>query len=411
MSIFYKLTFLISSIFFISGTDVQEPEWGFFGHKKINRMAVFTLPQEMLGFYKKHIEYVTEHSIDPDKRRYNTDYEAIRHYIDLDNFGTLPFDDLPREFSVAIAYNTEIYLVNEDADSTLLIKTSNFDYNSDNPIKNKKCRIDLEEYLLWNETLIENFGQREEYEIDFEVSALPTWLSLTRNPKSGRVVVIDKFSEYGIAPFYLEKIYSNLINAFRDGNGKKILQLSSDIGHYISDIHVPLHTTKNYNGADTDQLGIHAFWETRLPELYADQTYDFFVGKAEYISDESDYIWDTVFRSHELLAEVFAIEKELSQTYPRDQQYCYEERNSRTIRLECEEYAQAYHDRMNGMVEQRMRESIKSVGSIWFSAWILAGQPNLSSLTEDINFGEEERKAAYDIKVQSGEIKGRKHTN
>ncbi len=27
--------------------------WGFFGHKRINRMAVFTLPPEMMVFYKK----------------------------------------------------------------------------------------------------------------------------------------------------------------------------------------------------------------------------------------------------------------------------------------------------------------------------------------------------------------------
>jgi len=36
-------------------------EWGFFGHRKINRMAVFTLPPDMMIFYKKNIEYITDH--------------------------------------------------------------------------------------------------------------------------------------------------------------------------------------------------------------------------------------------------------------------------------------------------------------------------------------------------------------
>lgn len=402
---------LISSISFLGSIDSHNPEWGFFGHKKINRMAVFTLPQEMIGFYKKHIEYITEHSIDPDKRRYNTDYEAIRHYIDLDYFGVLPFDNLSRELSTAIATHTEIYLVGKGADSTLLMETSKFDFDQLDQLANKKCRVDVDEFLVWNKSLIEKFGQREDYQHEFDVSALPEWLSVTRKSTDGKIVIIDKFSEYGIAPYYLERAYKNLIFAFSDGNGKRILQLSSDIGHYISDIHVPLHTTKNYNGADTDQLGIHAFWETRLPELYADSSYDFFVGKADYISDERAYIWKTVLRSHELLEDVFAVEKNLSLTYPADQQYCYEERNSRTQRLECEEYAKVYHENMNGMVEQRMRESIKSVGSIWFSAWVLAGQPDLSALTEDINYGEEERKATYELKVLSKETKGRKHSN
>jgi hypothetical protein len=31
--------------------------WGFFTHQKINRLAVFTLPKGMIGFYKKQIDY------------------------------------------------------------------------------------------------------------------------------------------------------------------------------------------------------------------------------------------------------------------------------------------------------------------------------------------------------------------
>ncbi|MFK7934268.1 MAG: hypothetical protein AB8G22_12220, partial [Saprospiraceae bacterium] len=37
-------------------------DWGFFAHRRINRLAVFTLPPEMAGFYKKHLEFITEHA-------------------------------------------------------------------------------------------------------------------------------------------------------------------------------------------------------------------------------------------------------------------------------------------------------------------------------------------------------------
>ena len=67
-----RVVFFISiSLFFVSGTDSIknkfEKKWGFFGHKRINRIAVFTLPPEMFGFYKEHIEFLTEHAVDPDK--------------------------------------------------------------------------------------------------------------------------------------------------------------------------------------------------------------------------------------------------------------------------------------------------------------------------------------------------------
>ena len=76
------------------------------------------------------------------------------------------------------------------------------------------------------------------------------------------------------------KMQQRLTKAFQDRDAKKIIQLSSEFGHYIGDAHVPLHTTENYNGQLTNQVGIHAFWESRIPELFADTEFDYFVGKA-----------------------------------------------------------------------------------------------------------------------------------
>ena len=35
---------------------------------------------------------------------------------------------------------------------------------------------------------------------------------------------------------------------------------------------------------------------------------------------------------------------------------------------------------MKGMVERRWRETIKSIGSAWYTAWVDAGQPDLLRL-------------------------------
>ena len=76
--------------------------WGFFGHIRINKMAVFTLPPEMIGFYKRYIDYISEHAVDPDKRRYASAVEAPRHYIDIDHYGEHPFDSMPRRWNDAV---------------------------------------------------------------------------------------------------------------------------------------------------------------------------------------------------------------------------------------------------------------------------------------------------------------------
>lgn len=63
--------------------------WGFFAHQRINQLAVFLLPPEMMAFYKPHLEYITTHATDADKRRYILAAEGPRHYIDIDHY-TMP---------------------------------------------------------------------------------------------------------------------------------------------------------------------------------------------------------------------------------------------------------------------------------------------------------------------------------
>ena len=57
--------------------------WGFYGHKKINYFAVFLLPPEMMQLYKPNIDFIAEHAVDPDMRRYAIAQEGPRHYIDI----------------------------------------------------------------------------------------------------------------------------------------------------------------------------------------------------------------------------------------------------------------------------------------------------------------------------------------
>jgi hypothetical protein len=61
--------------------------WGFFAHYRINRLAVFTLPKAMAGFYKANIGFITEHAVSADKRRYVDSTEACKHYLDADHYG------------------------------------------------------------------------------------------------------------------------------------------------------------------------------------------------------------------------------------------------------------------------------------------------------------------------------------
>lgn len=289
------------------GTPKGVSKWGFFAHKKINRLAVFTLPPEMLKFYKHNIEYLTENAVNPDRRRYAVANEAPRHYIDIDAYGDSAIYKIPRYWRDAVDSLTE-----------------------------------------------------------------------------------DSLMAYGIVPWHIVFMKYQLTNAMAAKDTRNILRLSADMGHYIADANVPLHTTENYNGQLTEQHGIHGFWESRLPELFSDE-YNFFVGQAEYLENPQLKAWQIVTHAHEALDSVLSIEKELDAKFTEDKKYSYEERGASIVKVYSFKYSEAYHDKLNGMVERQMQRSVKTIGDFWFTCWVDAGQPDLNELI-DFQWSEEEIK-------------------
>lgn len=389
-------------------------EWGFFGHRKINRMAVFTLPPDMMIFYKKNIEYITDHAVDPDKRRYATKHEAVRHYIDLDVWGEYPFTDFPRTQMGALMKYTDVFVLDENGDTIqvfgneLRLEEDEF-YIKFKPFNDKKVIIPKKRFrsFFFNNILPIYYEDLWEVSLDSFQLYFDKYIPTSSVQK---IVAKDKFSEFGVLPFHLMRMQRKLTQAFVNRDAKSILRLSADYGHYIGDAHVPLHTTVNYNGQLTNQNGIHAFWESRIPELFAEEEYDFFVGKAEYVENKIDFFWEIILASHQLVDSVLLIEADLVKKFPEDKQFCFDNRNDLTVRTQCRAFAKAYSDRMRGMVEERMTNSIYSLGSLWYTAWVDAGQPDLSNLGKS-KLTEKEKKELEELEnsVRKGEIIGREH--
>jgi hypothetical protein len=197
----------------------------------------------------------------------------------------------------------------------------------------------------------------------------------------------DTLKAYGILPWHIYRMYFQLRDAFAIRDPKAILRISAELGHYIADGHVPLHTTENYNGQLTGQDGIHGFWESRLPELFADN-YDYFVGRCTYLPKVQEEAWKAIASAHLAVDSVLKIERQLSEKYA-ERKYSFETKGKQTVKVYAPEFSKAYHDALAGMVEKQMRASITMIGNVWYTAWVDAGQPDLTAL---INYtpGEEE---------------------
>lgn len=313
----------------LCGILILSSSWGFFAHKCINRSAIFTLPEGMIGFYKRNISYLTDHAVDPDKRRFMDTSEAPRHYLDVEAYEE-NIDSIPRKWTDAV----------------------------------------------------HKYG-------------------------------LPRLNSNGILPWQIQRSYYRLVDAFKARDSSRILICSAFLGHYVADAHVPLHTSQNHNGQLSNQVGIHAFWESRIPELFAGK-YNLFVGPAQYINNPLNEAWKTVTHTHHLADTVLLTEAALNKSFPSDRKYSYSRRNNQVMKQYSLAYASAWHNNMHHMVEQQMRQAILMVSSCWYSAWVDAGQPDLENMPQKKSSAAAQRAAAEEYKkltrkFNEGEIRGREN--
>ncbi len=190
----------------------------------------------------------------------------------------------------------------------------------------------------------------------------------------------DTLQAHGVVPWWIQTMLHRLTKALQEKSLFHVLKYAAELGHYIADAHVPLHASSNHNGQLTGQKGIHAFWESRIPELLAGKEWDLFTGKAAYIPNPGEYIWARILESAAAADTVLLYEKDLSAQFPPDHKYAFEERNGQVVRQYSAAYTRAYDARLKGMVERRMRLAIYSTACFWYTAWVNAGQPDLSPL-------------------------------
>ena len=211
-------------------------------------------------------------------------------------------------------------------------------------------------------------------------------------------------AKYGTVPWQIQYEYYKLVKAFKEHDTNTILKTSANLGHYIADAHVPLHLTQNYNGQLTHQDGIHALWESRIPELFSDQ-YNYYVGKARYIENPLNEAFKICRGSFKCVDSVLLFERRLNSTFPPDKKHETVKRSGKTIKDYSVAYAKAYQMALKGIVARRMRSSISEVGSFWFSAWVDAGQPDLSKLIEKPLPTEKKKKIPHEaILYKSGKM-------
>ncbi|WP_199269676.1 zinc dependent phospholipase C family protein [Mucilaginibacter lacusdianchii] len=214
----------------------------------------------------------------------------------------------------------------------------------------------------------------------------------------------DTLNKYGTLPWTIQYTYYKLVNAFKNHDTSAVLRTSAFLGHYVADACVPLHLTQNHDGQLTQQEGIHALWESRLPEQFGQQ-YNYYVGKARYLDNPLWQAFIICRSSFKCVDSVLRIERQLNKTFPPDQKYTTVQRGKRKITDYSPAYCRAYQKALNGMVQRRMRMAVLNIGSYWYSAWVDAGQPDLNKMIDTpLTITQKQKLAQEQLLYKSGHV-------
>ncbi|TAF53283.1 MAG: hypothetical protein EAZ62_04705 [Sphingobacteriia bacterium] len=207
----------------------------------------------------------------------------------------------------------------------------------------------------------------------------------------------DSLLKYGYVPYHIVLMMDQLTGAFRQQKADSILFYAADLGHYIGDANVPLHTTLNYDGQLTNQKGLHSLWESFIPEIEI-ETYQLNSGhQARYLRNPAKQVWQQIRAAHALVPSMLALETKVSAGFTDAEKYRVQVRRGVETKQYTLAFAKAYAAALKPSINQQLLASANLIADCWYTAWVNAGKPalNLQGWTTEKAAVWEKEKSAY----------------
>lgn len=187
----------------------------------------------------------------------------------------------------------------------------------------------------------------------------------------------------GTVPWRIAEYYGKLVRAFRSQDARAVVEISTWLGHYVSDAHVPFHATVSYDGQLTNQRGIHSRFEVGIVEQLIKPS-DLQPEAAIVIKEPATAAFEWARASLALCPAILAADK---QAILRDADFGIN-------------YYTEFGKGARPIAIRRLEQSAQATASLWMSAWIDAGRPaRLASV--DVHSGEPLEKPTRDPDLQN----------
>jgi len=164
----------------------------------------------------------------------------------------------------------------------------------------------------------------------------------------------------GRLPWLIDESYARLVEAMKAKDKAKILNESDTLAGLVADLANPLALSDNADGQKTGQHGLWVRFSVRLPEAMGGHL-KLSPDAAHYLDDPKEYVFSMINGGYIWLDNVL-----------------YEED---LARRGAPGYGQIYYDSLDArageILKQRLSRATADVGSYWYTAWTVAGRPEL----------------------------------
>lgn len=201
----------------------------------------------------------------------------------------------------------------------------------------------------------------------------------------------DSLLKYGYVPYHVIYMKERLTEAFKKADKDSILFYATDLGHYIGDANVPLHTTVNYDGQLTNQKGLHSLWESMIPEIEIGSYQLYSKHKAEYLRNPEATIWAAVRHAASLIPEMLEKETEVSKHFTDEQKFRIQMRRGKESKSFTSEFAKAYALALKNTVNEQLLRSADLIADFWYTSWVDAGRPDTKKILSDWSTAKHEK--------------------
>jgi hypothetical protein len=164
----------------------------------------------------------------------------------------------------------------------------------------------------------------------------------------------------GRLPWLIEESYARLVDDMKASDKAKILAESDVLAGLLVDLHRPLNLTDNFDGQKTGQHGLWIRVVEKLPEAMG-KDLKLSPDAANYLDDPKEYVFSMITATYVWVDNLLYLEDLAHRGKPGYGDIYYED----LVR------------RLGPIVRELLSRAAEDVGSYWYTAWTVAGRPEL----------------------------------